>query len=234
MDGRRLSFEEIGIWNGVFVMKDRETGSLWSHYTGEALEGPLAGRTLPWVQTGRSQWGRLRAEHPDATVPEKYELNFRATPPASGRGEAMGESIPPAFVPTMPGRDRRLGRHEHGLGLFAAGAHRFYPLDKMRGQPVVNDEVGGVPVVVLLQDGTEAAAAYSRCLDGKTMTMAGAEWEGRRALRSEDGTLWTSEGAATEGPGKGLRLTPIRSMVTDWYGWSAYFPKTTIHEPPKK
>ncbi len=231
--GRRLTFEEEGIYNGVFVMRDRETGTLWSHYTGEAFEGPLLGTTLDWVQTDRARFDRLKEQWPDATLPVRNAMRMRPTPPASDRARAMGPGLPPAFEPTMPeSRDRRLRPHEHGLGVFAGGAHRFYPLDLLGSEAVVNDEVGGAPVVVLVQDGSEAAAAYSRCVGDELRTFEAAKWEGRAALRDvETKSIWTAQGEAVRGSSKGQRLTPVRALVTDWYGWWAYFPKTTVRGP---
>lgn len=232
MDGRRLSFEEIGIFNGVFVMKDRETGTLWSHYTGEALEGPLTGTTLEWVQVGRSQFARMIEEYPEATIPKKRLMKFREIPPMSGRDQAMGERLPQNFAETMPNGIDQLPRHTHGLGVAVGTDRRFYPLDSLAALPVINDRLGEVPVVVLIQDGTEAAAAYSRCVGGKSLTFEGAHWAGLAALRDrETGTTWRSNGEAVEGPLEGQRLQPARSIVTDWYGWAAYFQNTTVYAP---
>jgi len=230
VDGRRLSFEEIGIFNGVFVMKDRETGTFWSHYTGEALEGPQVGTRLEWVQVGRSQFGRMVQEHPQATMPAKKKMQFREIPPMSGRDEAMGDGMPDEFIPTLPKNIDQLPRHTHGLGVAVGSDRRFYALDTLAGEPVVNDQIGDVPVVVLVQDGTEAAAAYSRCIDGRELTFDKAEWQGLAALRDrETRTVWRSDGSAASGELEGRSLVSIRSIVTDWYGWAAYFQNTDIY-----
>ena len=39
-------FDNVGLYDGLFVMQDQETRTLWNHITGEALYGPLVGRTL--------------------------------------------------------------------------------------------------------------------------------------------------------------------------------------------
>jgi hypothetical protein len=39
-------FNNVGLYDGLFVMQDTETKTLWNHITGEALYGPLVGRTL--------------------------------------------------------------------------------------------------------------------------------------------------------------------------------------------
>lgn len=229
MDGRRLSFEEQGIYNGVFVMRDRETGTLWSHYTGEAFDGPLKGTVLEWIQLERAERDRAVAEWPDATVPRRGLLRYRSIPPLSGRARTMGNQLPPNFADTMPAQDSELKRHVHGLGVALGRAHRFYPLDALAEAWVVNDVVDEVPVVVMLQDGPATAAAYSRCVAGQTLSFSSVEHGGDRALRDHEGTVWTARGSAVAGPRKGEQLTPVRSIVTDWYGWGAYFPKTTVH-----
>jgi hypothetical protein len=155
---------------------------------------------------------------------------FRQVPPMSGRDRAMGEQLPPNFAGTLPEGIEQLPRHAHGLGVAVGSTRRFYPLDRLAGEPVVNDRIGDVPVVVLIQDGTEAAAAYARCVDGKALTFEPTDWQGRAALRdTETGTTWASNGEAVSGSMKGSNLQPVRSMVTDWYGWAAYFQNTTVY-----
>ena len=52
VDGRRLRFRAADA-DGRF--RDRETGSMWT-LAGKAIEGPLAGRTLPGVANGVHFW----------------------------------------------------------------------------------------------------------------------------------------------------------------------------------
>ena len=46
IDGVRHTFEAAGLYNGLFVMSDRATGSVWTHYDGTVLQGPLAGQGI--------------------------------------------------------------------------------------------------------------------------------------------------------------------------------------------
>src|SRR5215469_2149013 len=49
-------------------MFDRETNTLWSHLTGEAIEGPLKGRMLEIIISDRSTWGVWRQRYPSAQI----------------------------------------------------------------------------------------------------------------------------------------------------------------------
>ena len=46
VDGKLHHFSNVGLYDGIFVMQDAETKTLWNHITGEAMYGPLAGRSL--------------------------------------------------------------------------------------------------------------------------------------------------------------------------------------------
>ena len=49
MNGKELTFMVSGmLWRDSLVMQDRETETLWSHVTGEAIRGPLKLRILAW------------------------------------------------------------------------------------------------------------------------------------------------------------------------------------------
>jgi hypothetical protein len=46
INGTMHHFNNVGLYDALFVMQDTETKTLWNHITGEALYGPLVGRTL--------------------------------------------------------------------------------------------------------------------------------------------------------------------------------------------
>lgn len=45
-------------------MQDLETGSLWSHVTGEALDGPMKGERLEVLPSVQTTWSRWLEQHP--------------------------------------------------------------------------------------------------------------------------------------------------------------------------
>jgi hypothetical protein len=58
-----LDFEG-GAGDGVV---DRQHRTRWNH-AGEAVDGPLAGQTLPFVRSGIEEWYVWAAYHPDTTI----------------------------------------------------------------------------------------------------------------------------------------------------------------------
>jgi hypothetical protein len=69
VSGRRLTFLVSGkLWRNSLVMQDEETGSLWSHVSGEALDGPLKGERLRKLHAVQTTWQKWYAEHPESRV----------------------------------------------------------------------------------------------------------------------------------------------------------------------
>ena len=56
LDGDLLTFEFVRFADGDLLMRDTETGSLWSGLSGKAIEGPLSGTALRQVPSFYSFW----------------------------------------------------------------------------------------------------------------------------------------------------------------------------------
>jgi hypothetical protein len=69
LDGRELSFGVTGkLRHSDLIMYDRETESWWQQYSGEAIVGELAGRTLARLPIRLESFGRFRERHPSGRV----------------------------------------------------------------------------------------------------------------------------------------------------------------------
>jgi hypothetical protein len=71
LNGQLLTFREA-LPPGTLV--DEETGSTWNSFTGEAINGPLAGSTLNQVKSTTSFWFGWKDWHPDTLVYEPQEV----------------------------------------------------------------------------------------------------------------------------------------------------------------
>jgi thiol-disulfide isomerase/thioredoxin len=116
-----------------------------------------------------------------------------------------------------------------------------YPYDLLEDVRVVNDEVGGIPIVVLWAPGTAsaldagsvaggadvgAATTYSRELNGETLTFV---VEGERIIDEQTGTEWDVLGQGVSGSLAGRGLEPVVSINHFWFSWAAFKPETRIY-----
>jgi len=110
------------------------------------------------------------------------------------------------------------------VGVTSGGEARAYPFAAVRDAGVVEETVGGLPVVVTATpEGT--LVAYDRRLDGQARSFAAA---GAAHLRAA-GSRWDrATGRAVDGPFADTRLDRANDHPPMfWRGWSNFNPETT-------
>ena len=115
----------------------------------------------------------------------------------------------------------------------AAGADaRAYPLAILLWHEVVDDVVGGTPVVVTYSPLTGAAAAYDRRVGGRTETFRVSGKLYRSDLVMADRrtrSLWLSmTGTAVAGPAKGTGMVRIPAQVASFAAFRESFPNGIV------
>lgn len=120
--------QTIGLYNGMVMLEDPSTGTMWDHLTGKAVHGPGAGARM-------ATWSVHFATASEALAQDESAVLY-----ASRMGWLKRQFInlqrlfmwtgilPPMFTATMAPEDTRLQRAALGVGLVAGGAARFYPL----------------------------------------------------------------------------------------------------------
>jgi hypothetical protein len=69
LDGTPLEFGTTGkLRNSDLIMYDRRTQSWWQQFSGEAIAGEYAGRSLKMLPSRLDSWARFKQEHPDGKV----------------------------------------------------------------------------------------------------------------------------------------------------------------------
>ncbi len=224
VNGKTLSFGVSGkLIRNSLVMFDRETGTLWSHLTGEALDGPLVGNHLRQVLSEQTTWGRWRAEHPQTRMLDIDPADVRFDPYQAYYG---------APDPGVVGRKRaddRLPVKEKVIGVRLNGEVKAYSFTALARDRVVNDTVGGVPVVVVFDGLTFSGAVYRSDPGGSLLTFV----PGPTSLSMRDketGSTWDGlSGKATAGPDAGMELEQVPITYSFWFGWVDFYPNTGVY-----
>ena len=225
VSGKTLTFGVSGkLIRNSLVMFDRETGTLWSHLTGEALEGPLLGQHLQQVLSEQTTWGRWRAEHSGTLMLDvdsadvqfdPYQNYYRATD---------------AGVVGRKRSDDRLPVKEKVIGVRLGGEVKAYSFTALARDRVVNDTVGGVPLVVVFDGLSFSGAVYRRDPGGRLLTFV----PGTRSLSMvdrENGSTWDGlSGKASGGPDAGKLLEQVPITFSFWFGWVDFYPNTAVYK----
>ena len=235
--GKPIRLDFYGLYNGVAVLCDRDTESVFLLAGGKFVTGPLMGKELASAPLLDTTWGAWRRLHPDTVVmaPDgAYSRYYRSRGQAEPRGYDRFPA--PFFRPTVTTGDKRLPPFDKVLGVTVKAGEgqrrRAYPMRALtEAGGAVNDTVGGAPIVVFCDPATATAYAASRMVNARSLT-----FEARKGADGdvtfydkETGTRWSIEGHGEQGPLAGKVLDPVDAHLSQWYGWYATFPETTIY-----
>ncbi len=118
------------------------------------------------------------------------------------------------------------------LGVRVGGEARAYPVDVLDWHELVNDELGGQPILVSWCPLCGTGIVYDRHVDGtaRRFGVSGLLWRSDLLMFDrETGSLWSQIGAeAITGPAEGTRLVMVRSRMARLGAWRAEHPDSTI------
>jgi hypothetical protein len=234
-----LDFGTSGyLYQSGMVMYDRQTESLWTHFDGRAVVGTLIGVELERIPAQMLSWASAREAHPGALV-----LNRDTGAPRSyGTSRYVGHdqrSEPPAgwFTAVVPDE---LAPMTRVVGVRTPEGQVAIPTVLLAQRRVVETRVGGTPVAVFWQPGTNSPIQRAGVADGDDIGATGAfvaEHDGDRIhfeFRDGEirdlttGSVWSIVGRATHGPLAGVQLQRADHLDTFWFAWAAYHTDTRI------
>jgi hypothetical protein len=226
IDGRKLSFHLAGINNQNFIMRDEETGSWWQQVSGEAVLGPLKGRKLKQVNHDEISFAAWKREQPGGRVLKPDERVKDKYAPADWE-ESIGRL--PVVTPSAEGDP--LAPRELILGIEINGASKAYKFSDLARQAPLLDTLGGVPILIVMDEERRSARVFDRTLDGRALELfLKPETAPLRLVDSETGSEWDFSGKAVAGALAGRSLVKLPSLSDYWFDWKIYHPDTVVYQ----
>jgi hypothetical protein len=238
LDDRVLDFGTSGLlYNSALVMYDRQTETLWSHFTGEAAIGHLTGAVLDVLPMSTVSWEDWREANPDGLVLSR-DTGFDRS---YGRNPYPGYDDVTSSPFLFDGEvDGRLAAKERILGIERDGDAAAVQLDSLREDGVEELDLGSEKLVAWVLDGTASAldagtvsggrdvgatGVFSRIVDGEELRFSA---DGDGFVDDRTGSNWNVLGRATDGPLAGTQLEAVPHVDTFWFAWAAFRPDTIV------
>ena len=239
LDGVILDFGTTGrLRKSDLVMYDRQTETWWQQFSGTGIVGLHAGTVLARYPASIVAFADFKSAYAQGQVLSRETGHRRPYGSNPYRGYDSITDRPFLFFDPI---DPRLPPMEYVLNISIDDQHRLYPFSTLRAEPLVNDEIHDVPVVVLTRDGTYSAlddsdiadsrlmlsaTAFSRKVDGQTLTFSLSE---NKIVDDQSGSEWNLLGRATAGPMTGKQLANVPSGVHFAFAWLAFNPESEVY-----
>ena len=228
VNGRTLHFQYDRMVGANEVQKDLETGTSWQQATGEAIDGPLKGTRLRLYPVVRTTWAEWRKRYPRTMVLKPLPGYAERMPNRSTRIKAVTRLGPEGAPNGALALDKRLPARETVAGLEVGGETVAYPFSELRIGRVVNDRVGGLPIVIVHQPSSDTTTAFDARGKGKVLTFQAANDDASSVTDLETRSTWNAYGLCLEGPLKGTQLKQLILVPQFWFAWSQFHQGTRV------
>jgi hypothetical protein len=224
IDGKMHHFNNVGLYDALFVMQDTESKTLWSHITGEALYGPLVGRSLgPIRNLLQTRVDRALEEDPKTRIAISDRPYFVPGKPATPGGPtgprnnlAPEAQLQDFFIRTLGQEDHRRPRMDVGLGIWTAKTSRYYPMSQIREHgSAFMDQIEGRQVLIYIDPDTNSPAAMF-------VNSAHAATNDKE-VHLDNGAI-LRKGVLLDRNGRRQVADLPQQMFTRWYGFALTFP----------
>jgi hypothetical protein len=227
-NGKALQFDTDELIGGNEVFKDRQTGSHWQQSSAQAISGPLKGTKLAFYPFLLTTWQEWLEQHPDTMVLKPLpgyadriaDMNkiLKQGPPGAGKAPSG------AF-----GHDGRLHPYDVIAGLEVAGDAKAFSISALKKVRVVNDHVGGQPVLIVHQPASDTTTAFVAQINGKTLSFEALDSSVRKLSDAQTHSIWNDYGLCLSGALKGSQLQTLVLEPEFWFAWSEFHPKSELY-----
>jgi hypothetical protein len=239
VNGEVLDFGTTGrLRYSNLVMYDRQTETWWQQAGGNAIVGELTGTQLILFPAALIPWSDFKEYYPSGLVLSTDTGHSRpyGTNPYIGYDNI--NNYPFLYDgPTTPVELRPI---ERVLLVELNGESVTYPYLVLEELHVIQDEIGGVEIVIIWESGTVSALdteaikfsrdvgtanVYERMVDDNMLDF---EFDGENVIDTLTNSTWNTLGFATEGELAGTQLNPVVSINHFWFSAAAFSPGTSV------
>jgi hypothetical protein len=223
INGKYEHFRLVGMDHFNAMFEDESTGTWWRQVTGEAIAGPLKGKILKELPSAQMRLGAWIRDHPGTRIlqPDTIFKNQYA----SLQGYDSG-----TLKSSLEKRDSISWRFKSWvIGLTTNGLSKAYDWNQLVSTKFINDSIGRIPVVVLLESDALTFHAWNRvCKDQVLVFERNKAHEEIVDLNTH--SIWNWSGVCVEGTLKGSVLSPVQCYQEFWHSWNKFHPNSTKYQ----
>lgn len=210
VNGRMETFRLVGMDHFNAMFEDVSTKSWWRQANGEAIIGPLAGQVLPEVSSDQLTLGRFFALYPQGKVmmPEPLSMHRYDT---VGRFEKGLSKSNLTRRDTIPWQDK-----SWVVGVVVGDAAKAFDWLHLGDVRVINDRIGGVPIVLAIHPDGQSFVVFERQED--------------ELFEIRDDSLVSANTAYDfAGLGQQANARKLRCYQEFWHSWKQFHPDTEVY-----
>jgi len=207
-------FRLVGMDHFNAMFEDATTSSWWMQATGEAVAGPLKGQLLPEVVSSQLTLKKWFELYPEGVVMQVDEVS-KEFYDSLGRFESGRSKGKLTRTDSLSWKDK-----SWIVGVQINGETKAYDWIGLKVERIVNDVVGGKPIVIAVASDNQSFVAFERPTDADTFTIRNDTlFTADRSYNLSGRDLGTLSG----------HLKSVKAYQEFWHSWRTFHPNTKQH-----
>jgi hypothetical protein len=115
------------------------------------------------------------------------------------------------------------------VGITVARENKAYPIEAILAAKLIQDRVGGLPVLVLVGPDGASIRVFEGAVRGRDGMLTFAGGSGDKLISdTQTGSIWNFQGCAVKGALAGQCLEEIDSHKDYWFDWMNHHPESGV------
>jgi hypothetical protein len=224
LDGKMETFRLVGMDHFNAMFEDKTTKSWWQQATGVAIAGPLKGSRLseiPSRQATLASWLRI---HPNSTILQP-DSNYKSD------YEDLADFDKGTIKGLLEKRDSASWKMKSWVvGVKAKDFEKAYDWNDLLKENFIQDTVGNLPVLLVLENDTSSFHVFNRTLRGQTLFFLPNK-SLEQLTDSNTHSVWNLNGLCISGTFKDAQLDNLAAYQEFWHSWKQFHPNTSQYKP---
>lgn len=222
-------FRLVGMDHFNAMFEDATTKSWWRQANGEAIAGKLKGTRLPEIASRQMRLDDWLQLYPASTV-LLPDSNFNK------KYAGLKNYDIDTAIGSLETRDSASWKMKSWvIGVNIKNEAKAYDWNTLAKKKLLQDSVGGTPLLLTLQTNGQTFYALNRVAGGKVLHFVyddtSLAYKPVPVMRDvETNSVWKLNGVCADGPMKGTALVPVQAYQEFWHSWQTFHPNTKKSE----
>ncbi len=240
LDGKPMQLVVITQVENNLLLYDTVSKHLIQQIAGQLSDGKEAGTRLAEYPTRIMPWSAWRGLYPATQVFYNPPGGMMDRLVRGMLRSLLRRHFDPAtntpLFPTITRFDARVPPKSEVIGVSHQGIQKAYTLKVLRSRPVVNDQIGDLPLVVVCDPTRDIVEVFERTAEVQMLTFTSVPSAAEFTFQdAESGSEWNIKGEAISGPAQGQRLKPVpHASRILWMIWYNVYPDTLLEAAPAR
>ncbi len=222
VNGKNETFRLVGMDHFNAMFEDAATKSWWRQATGEAIAGPLKGKSLqeiPSQQMTLESWLQMHPSstilQPDTTFKDEYK--------------SLADYDNGTIKGSLEHRDSASWKFKSWvIGVKENGFAKAYDWNELVKNKMIQDSLPSMPLLVTIEKDTATFHVFNRRVNNVILQF---EKRDSNALTDTNtNSVWTMNGLCVDGKLKGVQMAALQAYQEFWHSWRTFHPNTLLYK----